>query len=96
MASPTRLSRLARCLASASFLRLIARLMFAALLAAGVGAQAQAQDIDWVVNINDTGSDPTPAGGTISYRLTIGNAGLDNAPATTVTSAFLRARRSPG
>jgi uncharacterized repeat protein (TIGR01451 family) len=61
------------------------RLAAVLLLAAGLPAQAQAQDIDWVVNINDTGSDPTPAGGTISYGLTIGNAGLDNAPATTVT-----------
>jgi hypothetical protein len=24
---------------------------------------ATAQDVDWVTNINDTGSDPTPAGG---------------------------------
>jgi uncharacterized repeat protein (TIGR01451 family) len=64
---------------------LIAAILVAPLLAAGPVAQAQAQDIDWVVNINDTGSDPTPAGGTIAYGLTISNAGLDNAPATTVT-----------
>jgi uncharacterized repeat protein (TIGR01451 family) len=68
-----------------SLLRLAASLLLALLLVTGPAAQAQAQDIDWVVNINDTGSDPTPAGGTISYGLTIQNAGLDNAPATTVT-----------
>lgn len=44
----------------------------------------KAQDIDWVTNINDTGSDPTPAGGLITYQMTVTNNGLDPAPANTL------------
>lgn len=38
---------------------------------------------DWVANLDDVGSDPTPAGGTILYNAAIDNNG-DAAPATTV------------
>jgi uncharacterized repeat protein (TIGR01451 family) len=48
-------------------------------------ADAQALDIDWIANINDTGFDPTPAGGTVNYAITVTNNGFDAAPATTVT-----------
>ncbi|MGB3247823.1 MAG: hypothetical protein WBB13_01535, partial [Tabrizicola sp.] len=44
----------------------------------------KAQDIDWVTNINDTGSDPTQAGGLITYQMTVTNNGLDPAPANTL------------
>ncbi|MCU0826024.1 MAG: hypothetical protein MUE52_01110 [Tabrizicola sp.] len=46
---------------------------------------AQAQSIDWVLNLSDAGSDPTAAGGTIDYGITITNDGFDPAPATTIT-----------
>jgi uncharacterized repeat protein (TIGR01451 family) len=83
--SPHRTPRLASLLLSrTSSARLAAAALLASALAFVPAVRAEAQDIDWVVNLNDTGSDPTPAGGTISYGLIIGNAGLDNAPATTV------------
>ncbi len=50
----------------------------------GAATNAQAQDVDWVTNINDTGSDPTPAGGVISYQVTVTNNGFDAAPANTL------------
>ena len=64
--------------------RFLQKTLLAAALVFGAGAAA-AQDIDWVVNVNDTGFDPIPAGGTIVYQLTVTNAGIDPAPATTVT-----------
>ncbi len=59
---------------------------FAVLLAMlfAVAAPARAQDIDWIANINDTGFDPTPAGGTVTYNISVTNNGFDPAPATTV------------
>ena len=45
---------------------------------------AQAQTVDWVVNIDDTGSDPIPAGGTITYNVNVANNGNGAAPATTI------------
>ena len=47
-------------------------------------ASAQAQTVDWVVNIDDTGFDPIPAGGTIDYAITVANNGSGPAPATTI------------
>jgi uncharacterized repeat protein (TIGR01451 family) len=47
-------------------------------------SQARAQTVDWVLNLSDAGSDPTPAGGTINYAITVTNNGFGNAPATTV------------
>lgn len=52
--------------------------------AALVPNQAKAQDVDWVLNLEDTGYDPTPAGGLISYSLSISNSGLDSITATSV------------
>ncbi len=45
---------------------------------------AQAQQVDWLVNINDSGFDPSPAGATIPYTVDINNNGFGTAPATTV------------
>jgi uncharacterized repeat protein (TIGR01451 family)/fimbrial isopeptide formation D2 family protein len=71
-------------LAGVRILPFLARLTLAFLLvSAGAGA-AKAQDVDWVLNLNDTGFDPTPAGGTIVYTATITNNGSDPAPATTI------------
>ena len=46
-------------------------------------AGAQAQNVDWLVSIDDLGSDPTPATGVATYNFGINNAGLDIAPSTT-------------
>jgi len=50
----------------------------------GVSSLAAAQDVDWVTNITDAGSDPTPAGGLITYQITVTNNGFDPAPANTL------------
>lgn len=47
-------------------------------------AAAQAQNVDWLVSVDDTGFDPSPAGGTIEYLVRIDNNGFDGAPATTL------------
>ena len=48
-----------------------------AVLAVFLAGAAQAQ-VDLVVNVNDSGSDPTPAGGTIVYNVSIENDSLDD------------------
>ncbi|WP_395661278.1 hypothetical protein [Aestuariivirga sp.] len=55
------------------------------LLVAGFAA-GEARATDWVVNINDTGFDPIPAGGTVVYTVTVRNDDLATAtaPANTV------------
>ena len=63
--------------------RWLAVLFLAFVAIAGAG-RADAQSIDWVVNVNDTGSDPIPAGGTILYNITVQNDGSDPAPTTTI------------
>ena len=50
----------------------------------GGASQAQAQDIDWLINIDDNGLDPVPAGGIIDLEVEVANNGFDPAPATTV------------
>lgn len=50
---------------------------------AGAG-QAQAQNVDWVLNVSDAGHDPSPANGTVVYALSVGNNGFEAAPATTL------------
>lgn len=50
----------------------------------GAAAAARAQNVAWVVNINDGTSDPTAAGGTIDYTITVFNNGISTAPATTL------------
>ena len=54
-----------------------------AMMAAGTKT-AHAQAVDWLVNIDDAGFDPTAAGGTIEYEVEIDNNGFNSAPATTV------------
>jgi uncharacterized repeat protein (TIGR01451 family) len=53
-------------------------------LAWGAAGEAQAQNVDWVVNLDDAGSDPSPAGGTVTYNIDVANNGFDTAPATTI------------
>ncbi|WP_300038742.1 SdrD B-like domain-containing protein [uncultured Roseobacter sp.] len=47
---------------------------------------AQAQNVDWLLNLDDTGFDPTAAGSTAQYNLTVTNNGFGpaDAPATTL------------
>lgn len=50
---------------------------------------ASAQNVDWALSLNDNGFDPTPsgpvpAGGTVTYTMTVQNGGLDAASATTL------------
>ena len=61
------------------------RAAFGGMILLASGAVAQAQSIDWIVNLSDTGFDPIAAGGTIEYQVRIDNDGFDSAPATTVT-----------
>jgi uncharacterized repeat protein (TIGR01451 family) len=63
-------------------------LLIATLAVFAGSSKAQAQDIDWIINLNDLGSDPTPGGGVVTYNATIGNAGSDPAPANTYTLAI--------
>ncbi len=46
---------------------------------------AAAQAVDWVVNVNDSASDPSPAGGLIDYSIRITNDGFNAAPATSLS-----------
>ena len=66
----------------------IGRVFWAGLLAFFVtlfgGTVAQAQNVDWLVNIDDAGFDPTAAGGTIDYVVDVDNNGFQTAPATTI------------
>lgn len=64
------------------FLRVLA---IACLCGLGFATVAQAQNVDWLVNIDDTGFDPVPAGGTIEYVIAVDNNGPQAAPANTVT-----------
>ncbi|MCA3573645.1 MAG: hypothetical protein IOC86_06965, partial [Aestuariivirga sp.] len=59
-------------------------LLAAALLAASAVA-GPALAADWVVNNDDAGFDPIPAGGTIVYSITVANDAPVAAPATTLT-----------
>ncbi|MCB1328398.1 MAG: DUF11 domain-containing protein, partial [Maritimibacter sp.] len=52
-------------------------------LIAGAG-QAQAQNVDWLISVEDTGFDPTAAGGAIDYLVLIDNNGFDPALPTTM------------
>ncbi len=51
----------------------------------GMTAAAQAQDVDWLVNIDNFGPDPVPAGADIEYTIVVKNSGFDPAPATTIS-----------
>ncbi|MEZ5777045.1 MAG: SdrD B-like domain-containing protein [Paracoccaceae bacterium] len=61
-------------------------LAFVIALVAGIGhpGRTQAQTVDWVLNLDDIGSDPLPAGGTITYNVRVDNNGTGAAPATTL------------
>jgi uncharacterized repeat protein (TIGR01451 family) len=64
----------------------IANLLFSILISLFVTVSyAQAAGVDWLVNLNDTGSDPTSAGGVITHNISIINAGTQSAPANTFT-----------
>ncbi len=54
------------------------------LLAMALGAPAAQAAIDWVTNISDASFDPTAAGGTINYSVSVTNNGFTDAPATTI------------
>lgn len=58
--------------------------LFSAIFSLAAGTSAQAQAVDWLVNIDDAGFDPIAAGGTIEYSVEIDNNGFGTAPATTV------------
>lgn len=61
-------------------------LVFLFLLFSAGFATSQAQAQDLLVNISDAGSDPTPAGGTISYSVAVSNNDfVTSSPATTLT-----------
>jgi len=60
-------------------------LVAAGLALLSTAGAAQAQDIDWVLNLSDSGFDPVPAGGTITYTATVANSGFDPAPETTLS-----------
>jgi uncharacterized repeat protein (TIGR01451 family) len=59
---------------------LAAMLLLPGLLLSG----AALAGVDWVVNNNDTGFDPVPAGGNITYTVRVSNNGNSAAPATTL------------
>ncbi len=67
-----------------------------AMLSFGAGflapVSASAQSYDWVVNVTDAGSDPTVAGGDVSYDITVNNnaamAGVGQAPETSIDLAI--------
>ena len=61
-----------------------------ALLTTVVGGASAlyAQDVDWVLNLNDIGFDPTIAGGTIQYSISVSNNGIADSPPTTVDLTF--------
>ncbi|MCV2446176.1 SdrD B-like domain-containing protein [Paracoccus sp. DMF] len=64
--------------------RHLASILLGCWLLAFQSQAAVAQSVDWVVNIDDSGSDPSPAGGLVDYTIRIANDGLSPAPATTL------------
>ena len=64
--------------------------VFAALSLAYFGSAlaVSAQSNDWIANINDVGFDPTIAGATITYQVTVDNNTLTASPATTISLAI--------
>lgn len=66
--------------------RLAALFVFLVLLFTAGLATSQASAQDLLVNISDAGSDPTPAGGTISYSVAVSNNDfVTSSPVTTLT-----------
>ncbi|MCF6273668.1 MAG: hypothetical protein L3J37_10870 [Rhodobacteraceae bacterium] len=66
----------------AARLATITGLVFA--VSVGMSTTAQAQNVDWLVQIGDTGFDPMAAGGDIEYTVQVHNNGFDDAPVTTM------------
>ena len=62
----------------------LARVAGLVLLTLALPGQARAQAVDWVLNLNDTGFDPSPAGGLVTYAVQVENNGFGNAPATRI------------
>jgi len=50
-----------------------------------LASSAQAQNVDWLVNIDNFGPDPVPAGTYIDYTISVTNNGFDAAPATSIS-----------
>lgn len=76
-----------------------ARVVLLALSMLGAGfAAGEARAADWVVNINDTGFDPIPAGGTVVYTITVENEDLPtaSAPANTIAISIPATARFEG
>lgn len=67
--------------------RHIAVIVALALVYSGSATVARAQSNDWIANITDVGFDPTVAGATITYQVTVDNSSVTASPATTVTLA---------
>lgn len=63
--------------------RLVCSVFMVSLIAALFATAANAQDIDWLVNVDETGT-PAPAGGLIDIPVTVTNNGFDDADATTI------------
>lgn len=59
----------------------------ATFFAAAAPTAAQAQDVDWLINLSDSGFDPSPAGTIAKYNVVVTNNGFGpaSAPATTLT-----------
>ncbi len=68
--------------------RLMVALAAIFLMAVASTGQAQAQNVDWLLSVEDTGFDPTPAGGTIDYQVEIDNNGFGPNPAPPTTMSF--------
>lgn len=73
---------------------LIGLIALLALFASQLPARAQA--VDWLVNIDDAGFDPLPAGGVIDYVVDVDNNGFGTAPATTIDIEVFAATRLVG
>ena len=62
----------------------VGRFARALVLLGMLGAGMAHATVDWVVNNSDTGFDPIPAGGDITYTVRVSNNGFSPAPATTL------------
>ena len=65
--------------------RHVAVVVALALVYAGSATVASAQSNDWIANVNDVGFDPSTAGATITYQVTVDNSSPAASPATTIS-----------
>ena len=63
----------------------IKRIAILLIVMLGLSGAALAQNVDWLINIDDAGFDPIPAGGDIEYTIEVVNNGFDPAPANTIS-----------